>query len=76
MLCIRDMPSSFKAYTGKIVYLLEANLSRSMRMNKKDSTDLNFVSKVDMTSDPELMVSAELHLYHSCHSNRKKICVG
>lgn len=49
------MPSSFKAYTGKIVYLLEANLSRSMRMNKKDSTDLNFVSKVDMTSDPELM---------------------
>ncbi|XP_067464311.1 arrestin domain-containing protein 3-like isoform X2 [Thunnus thynnus] len=51
----QEMPSSFKAYTGNIVYLLEANLSRSMRMNKKDSTKLNFVSNVDMTSNPELM---------------------
>ncbi|KAM9360650.1 uncharacterized protein ABDE67_001263 [Symphorus nematophorus] len=51
----QDMPSSFKGSAGKIVYLLEARLSRSMRMDKKDSTKINFVTKKDMISDPALM---------------------
>uniref|UniRef100_A0A3P8NQS8 Arrestin C-terminal-like domain-containing protein n=1 Tax=Astatotilapia calliptera TaxID=8154 RepID=A0A3P8NQS8_ASTCA len=40
----RDLPSSFKGADGKIVYSLEAVLSRSMRMNTKRSTMVNFVS--------------------------------
>lgn len=67
------MPSSFSGADGKIVYLLEANLSRSMRIDKKDSTKINFVSKADPSIGPELMVCDDLHL-HSCHSNRERNC--
>uniref|UniRef100_A0A672FDY6 Arrestin C-terminal-like domain-containing protein n=1 Tax=Salarias fasciatus TaxID=181472 RepID=A0A672FDY6_SALFA len=52
---LKEMPSSFKGFAGKIVYLLEAKLSRSMRLNKKSSTKLNFVCKTNPTSVPELM---------------------
>ncbi|XP_008299393.1 arrestin domain-containing protein 3-like isoform X5 [Stegastes partitus] len=51
----QDMPSSFKGSHGKIVFLLEATLSRFMRMNKKDSKKINFVSNVDWNSVPGLM---------------------
>uniref|UniRef100_A0A8D3AAM6 Arrestin C-terminal-like domain-containing protein n=1 Tax=Scophthalmus maximus TaxID=52904 RepID=A0A8D3AAM6_SCOMX len=51
----QDMPSSFKGSVGKIVYLLEAKLSRSMRIAKKDSTKINFVTKADFIGDPGLM---------------------
>ncbi|XP_022048686.2 arrestin domain-containing protein 3-like [Acanthochromis polyacanthus] len=51
----QDMPSSFKGSCGKVVYLLEATLSRSMRINKKDSTKINFVSNVDWNNVPGLM---------------------
>lgn len=50
----KEMPSSFKGSVGKIVYLLEAKLSRSARIPKKDSTKINFVTKYDMNSLPGL----------------------
>ncbi|XP_040898391.1 arrestin domain-containing protein 3-like [Toxotes jaculatrix] len=51
----QELPSSFNGSVGKIVYLLEAKLSRSMRIDKKDSTKINFVSKADLHSVPGLM---------------------
>ncbi|XP_076585958.1 arrestin domain-containing protein 3-like [Chaetodon auriga] len=51
----QDMPSSFTGCVGKVVYLLEARLSRSMRIDSKDSTKINFVSRVDLSRDPSLM---------------------
>uniref|UniRef100_A0A3Q3AFR7 Si:ch211-130m23.2 n=1 Tax=Kryptolebias marmoratus TaxID=37003 RepID=A0A3Q3AFR7_KRYMA len=43
-----DMPSSFKGADGKIVYLLEVRLSRSMRLDKTESTTINFVAKPNL----------------------------
>ncbi|XP_075871224.1 arrestin domain-containing protein 3-like isoform X4 [Nelusetta ayraudi] len=40
---------------GKIVYSLKAVLSRSMRINKKDSTKINFIAKEDLSSGSMLM---------------------
>uniref|UniRef100_A0A3Q3QJ46 Arrestin C-terminal-like domain-containing protein n=1 Tax=Monopterus albus TaxID=43700 RepID=A0A3Q3QJ46_MONAL len=51
----QGLPSSFSGCYGKILYTLEARLGRSMRIDKKDSTKLNFVSKADLHSDPLLM---------------------
>ncbi|XP_019956411.2 arrestin domain-containing protein 3-like isoform X1 [Paralichthys olivaceus] len=51
----QNLPSSFKGSVGKIVYLLEAKLSRSMRIAKKDSTKINFVSRTDLSGDPQLL---------------------
>ncbi|XP_068995207.1 arrestin domain-containing protein 3-like [Embiotoca jacksoni] len=51
----QDMPSSFKGAVGKIVYLLEATLSRSMRIDKKHSTEINFLSKAELSTIPGLM---------------------
>ncbi|XP_056145144.1 arrestin domain-containing protein 3-like [Lampris incognitus] len=52
----QDMPSSYNGTYGKIVYSFEAKLSRSMRINSKASTKINFVSKVDPNSVPGLMM--------------------
>ncbi|KAM8760848.1 arrestin domain-containing protein 3-like [Acanthopagrus schlegelii] len=51
----QEMPSSFKGSVGKIVYSLEARLSRSLRIDKTDTVKLNFVSNADMSADPQLM---------------------
>ncbi|XP_029916934.1 arrestin domain-containing protein 3-like [Myripristis murdjan] len=51
----KDMPSSFHGSAGKIVYSLEARLSRSMRIDSKDTTKITFVSKPDLSSIPGLM---------------------
>ncbi|CAL9689644.1 unnamed protein product [Knipowitschia caucasica] len=53
---MQHTPSSFHANTGKIVYLLEAKLSRSMRIPKKDTTKLNYVTQDTMDNNPELRV--------------------
>ncbi|XP_047237497.1 arrestin domain-containing protein 3-like [Girardinichthys multiradiatus] len=52
---LQDIPSSFKGAYGKIIYLLEAILSRSMRMDSKESTVINFVGKGDLNPVPGLM---------------------
>ncbi|XP_011614152.1 arrestin domain-containing protein 3-like isoform X2 [Takifugu rubripes] len=50
----KKMPPSFKGADGKIAYSLEARLSRSLRIDKKDTTELTFVPRVDWSQDPEL----------------------
>ncbi|XP_068167020.1 arrestin domain-containing protein 3-like [Antennarius striatus] len=55
------MPSSFKGSVGKIVYLLEAKLGRSMRVDQKDSTKLHFVAKPDLSSDQGVMSPQNRH---------------
>lgn len=52
---LKEMPSSFKGSVGKIVYLLEAKLSRSMRLSKKNSVKLNFASKMNFSNIPDIM---------------------
>lgn len=42
------MPSSFKGETGKVIFFLEAKLSRSMLLSTKDKTEFTFVSRTDM----------------------------
>uniref|UniRef100_A0A3B4UWM9 Arrestin domain-containing protein 3-like n=1 Tax=Seriola dumerili TaxID=41447 RepID=A0A3B4UWM9_SERDU len=51
----QDMPCSFTGSAGKIVYLLEAKLSRSMRIATRDSTKINFMSNADPASVPGIM---------------------
>ncbi|XP_014848333.1 PREDICTED: arrestin domain-containing protein 3-like [Poecilia mexicana] len=53
---LQNIPSTFKGADGKIVYLLEAVLSRSMRMDSKESTMINFVAKGDLNPVSGLMV--------------------
>nr|XP_057925933.1 arrestin domain-containing protein 3-like [Doryrhamphus excisus] len=50
----QDLPSSFKDSSGKIKYTLEANLSRSMRVDSKAKTHFTVVHKG--SCDPTLMV--------------------
>uniref|UniRef100_A0A3B3USL3 Arrestin domain-containing protein 3-like n=1 Tax=Poecilia latipinna TaxID=48699 RepID=A0A3B3USL3_9TELE len=52
---LQNIPSTFKGADGKIVYLLEAVLSRSMKMDSKESTMINFVAKGDLNPVPGLM---------------------
>ncbi|XP_069555957.1 arrestin domain-containing protein 3-like [Brachyistius frenatus] len=40
-----DMPSSFKGYHGRIVYALQAKISRSWRMPSTEQKEIKFLSK-------------------------------
>lgn len=66
------MPPSFKGADGNIVYSLEARLSRSMRIDKKDLTKLTFVPRVDWSLEPELAVGVGPHVQAI---PRTKMCV-
>ncbi|XP_018614588.1 arrestin domain-containing protein 3-like [Scleropages formosus] len=44
-----NMPSSFKGCYGKIIYTLEAKLSRPMRVSSKAMAEFTFVSKPDVS---------------------------
>ncbi|KAM6965424.1 arrestin domain-containing protein 3-like [Aplochiton taeniatus] len=55
----QDTPSSFNGAYGKIIYMLEARLSRSMRIDSKAKSEFNFVSKGNLNAGPmvpELMI--------------------
>ncbi|KAM4617021.1 arrestin domain-containing protein 3-like [Polymixia lowei] len=51
----QEMSSSFHGEHGKVVYSLEACLSRSMRIDSKASTQINFLSKTDPNDIPGIM---------------------
>ncbi|XP_061762310.1 arrestin domain-containing protein 3-like [Nerophis ophidion] len=44
----RNMPSSFKSSTGRIVHKVKAELKRSMKLKKEAKAHFTFVSKADM----------------------------
>uniref|UniRef100_A0A3B4UUT7 Arrestin domain-containing protein 3-like n=1 Tax=Seriola dumerili TaxID=41447 RepID=A0A3B4UUT7_SERDU len=49
------LPSSFKGSHGKILYSLEANLSRPMKLDSKAKAKFTLVHKGNLNSDPSLM---------------------
>ncbi|KAM9858637.1 arrestin domain-containing protein 3-like [Aulostomus maculatus] len=51
----QNLPPSFKSSCGKIKYTLEANLSRSMRMDSKAKTKFTLIPKGGGNIDPWLM---------------------
>lgn len=61
------MPPSFKGADGKIVYSLEARLSRSMRIDQKDLTKINFVPNANWSPEHNLRVGLELMYTFSTH---------
>lgn len=61
------MPPSFKGADGKIVYSLEARLSRSMRIDQTDLTKITFVPTEDRREEPELRVGLKLMYTFSTH---------
>ncbi|XP_077418238.1 arrestin domain-containing protein 3-like [Vanacampus margaritifer] len=52
---LQEMPSSFTGSVGKIVYLLETKLSRSMRIRSKDTIKIPFVTQAVPTMLHEIM---------------------
>ncbi|XP_028313776.1 arrestin domain-containing protein 3-like [Gouania willdenowi] len=53
------LPSSYSSKYGKIVYSLEAILSRSKRLDSKGREEFSFIHKVNLDSDP--MLSSPQH---------------
>lgn len=70
----RNMPPSFKGADGKIVYSLEARLTRSMRLDQTDLAKITFVPTVDWNEDPKLSVGVKLLYTFSTHRLSK--CVS
>ncbi|XP_061762308.1 arrestin domain-containing protein 2-like [Nerophis ophidion] len=52
---MQEMPSSFKGSVGKVVYLLEAKLSRSMRISTTDTIKIPFATQAASNNVPGLM---------------------
>ena len=81
----RDLPPSFRSKHGEIVYSLEANLSRSMRVDSKAKAQFTLSRNWNLDSDPSLMVQtlAQKHthaytksmyniwLWHCCSDDEK-----
>ncbi|XP_054867065.1 arrestin domain-containing protein 3-like isoform X2 [Amphiprion ocellaris] len=53
----QELPSSFHGKFGKILYTLEANLSRSMRIDSKAKAEFTLIHKGN--PDPMLMISQQ-----------------
>lgn len=66
------MPPSFKGADGKIVYSLEARLSRSMRIDQKDLTKITFVPNVNQGEELELRVGVKRMCTFSTHTVPKR----
>ena len=60
-MCHRDMPSTFKASEGKVVYQLRAQLKQSMRLSENTRAKFTFVSKPDMTIPMLMVISIGAH---------------
>uniref|UniRef100_A0A8C5I808 Arrestin domain-containing protein 3-like n=1 Tax=Gouania willdenowi TaxID=441366 RepID=A0A8C5I808_GOUWI len=67
----QELPSSFKGAHGKILYTLEANLSRSMRLDSKAKAEFTLMHKANLDSDPRLkapqhsIVDKKMSLFNS-----------
>ncbi|XP_077456877.1 uncharacterized protein LOC144074356 [Stigmatopora argus] len=68
---LQEMPSSFTGSVGKVVYLLETKLSRSMRLSTKDTAKIPFVTKLVPNMSEDLMIpqhdskNKKMHMFNS-----------
>ncbi|XP_063051329.1 arrestin domain-containing protein 3-like [Engraulis encrasicolus] len=44
----QEMPSSFKTCTGKVVYFIEAEVKRPMRLDAKEKVEFTYLSRTNM----------------------------
>lgn len=51
----QKLPPSFRGSYGKILYTLEANLSRSLRVDSKAKAEFTVIDKLNLNSDSMLM---------------------
>ncbi|XP_061672455.1 arrestin domain-containing protein 3-like [Syngnathoides biaculeatus] len=68
---LQEMPSSFTGSAGKIVYLLETKLTRSMRIRTKDTIKIPFVTRAtpnvlaELTTPQHDSKDKKMHLFNS-----------
>nr|XP_057927819.1 arrestin domain-containing protein 3-like [Doryrhamphus excisus] len=65
---LQDMPSSFKGSAGKVVYLLETKLSRSMRFSTTDTIKIPYVTQCAPNIMHELMAPQ-----HECKDKKMSL---
>lgn len=71
VLCFSDMPSSFQGRHGKIVYQLEAKVSRSWRWPSTKKAEINFISKsLPYTPQAAMVIKTSIRPHHKWWSNQ------